>query len=211
MDVDPKDLLGIALATALGGLIGIERELRDKAAGFRTIIFICVGACLFTILSRSLAGHYDPNRIAANIVVGVGFLGAGVILRQAGRITGLTTAALIWFTAAVGMGLGGRQYALMTVVSLLGLFILWTFPLLEKWIDGFRQDQDYVIVSRTGPSRLLQLEALFRESGLRLFEQHQAMRGEEMTLTWRAVGPRKAHERLRSRLSSEPDIREFRF
>jgi len=82
MTISSEDVIKILLAVLAGGLIGIERELRDKAAGFRTLIFISVGACLFTILSAKLAPGSDPNRIASNIVTGVGFLGAGVILRN---------------------------------------------------------------------------------------------------------------------------------
>ena len=88
----PEDLLKLLLAVLAGGLIGSEREYRDKAAGFRTLIFICVGATLFTILSYSMATAGDPNRIAAGTVTGVGFLGAGVIMRDKGRVIGLTTA-----------------------------------------------------------------------------------------------------------------------
>ena len=95
MILNPEDILKILLAVIAGGLIGIEREFRDKAAGFRTLIFICTGACLFTILSAKLAPN-DSVRIAANIVTGVGFLGAGVILRDGGKVIGLTTAAMIW-------------------------------------------------------------------------------------------------------------------
>ncbi|MCJ7512079.1 MAG: MgtC/SapB family protein [Anaerolineales bacterium] len=98
----PEDLLKLGLAVMAGGLIGIEREYRDKAAGLRTLIFICLGAALFTILSSRLAGDNDPTRIAAGIVAGVGFLGAGVILREGGRVVGLTTAAAIWHTTALG-------------------------------------------------------------------------------------------------------------
>jgi putative Mg2+ transporter-C (MgtC) family protein len=112
MPFQPEDLLKIILAVAAGGLIGMEREFRDKAAGFRTLIFICIGAALFTILSSALAPSSDPNRIAAGMISGVGFLGAGVILREGGRVTGLTTAATIWLTAAIGMALGGGKYML---------------------------------------------------------------------------------------------------
>ena len=107
MILSVEDVIKIVLAVSAGGLIGIEREFRDKAAGFRTLIFICAGACLFTILSFRLAANSDSTRIAANIVTGVGFLGAGVILRDGGRVIGLTTAAMVWLTAAIGMGIGG--------------------------------------------------------------------------------------------------------
>ncbi len=110
MIITAEDALRIVLALVAGGAIGLEREFRDKAAGFRTLIFICVGAALFTLLSAKLSGGSDGTRIAANIVSGVGFLGAGVILREGGRVVGLTTAAAIWLTAALGMALGGGYY-----------------------------------------------------------------------------------------------------
>src|SRR5512138_2976902 len=128
MIVSPEDILKICLALVAGGLIGIEREFRDKAAGFRTLIFICVGAALFTIFSTKLAGDRDPTRIAANIVSGVGFLGAGVILRDGGRVIGLTTAATIWLTAALGMGIGGGEYLLVAIGVVITLVVLWVFP-----------------------------------------------------------------------------------
>ena len=94
-------LLKLLLAMIVGGLIGFEREYRDKAAGLRTIIFICLGATVFTMLSLRLGEQDDITRIAANVVSGVGFLGAGAILQSSGRVTGLTTASTIWLAAAV--------------------------------------------------------------------------------------------------------------
>lgn len=90
------------VAILIGGLIGAEREFHEKAAGFRTITFICLGSTLFTMLSLELGGARDPVRIAASIVTGIGFIGAGVILRDGGRIVGLTTASTIWISAALG-------------------------------------------------------------------------------------------------------------
>src|SRR5262245_25187982 len=104
------DLVKIVLAVGVGGMIGLEREFRDQAAGLRTLICICVGATRFTVLSARLAGGNNATRISANIVSGGGFLGAGVILREGGRVIGLTTAATIWLVAALGMGLGGGHY-----------------------------------------------------------------------------------------------------
>ena len=89
-------LIKLGAALLVGGLVGAEREYRDKAAGFRTIIFITVGATLFTMFSTVIAGEEnDPARIASNIVTGIGFLGAGAIMRESGRVAGLTTAATI--------------------------------------------------------------------------------------------------------------------
>src|SRR5262245_10109658 len=124
MSFEWEDLLRIGLAILVGGLIGSEREYRDKAAGFRTIIFICVGAASFTILSAKLAQGHDPTRVAAQIVTGIGFLGAGSILREGDRIVGLTTAATVWLAAAIGMAIGGGHYALAAIVTGAALLVL---------------------------------------------------------------------------------------
>ena len=119
------DILTLLYAALLGGLLGLERQMHEKAAGFRTIILITVGATLFTMFSKRLAGPDESARIASNIVVGVGFLGAGVILRQEARITGLTTAATIWFAAAVGMGVAGGYLWLSGAATAIALVVLW--------------------------------------------------------------------------------------
>ena len=161
MYLQPEDLIKLVLAITAGGLIGIEREFRDKAAGFRTLIFICAGAALFTILSVKLAGDKDHTRIMANIVSGVGFLGAGVILREGGRVVGLTTAAAIWLTAAVGMGVGGGQYALTGIAVVLVLVVLWFFPRLEQWIDNIREERTFEIICPLQSNKFIELEDLF--------------------------------------------------
>ena len=122
------------VAILIGGLIGAEREFHDKAAGFRTITFICLGSTLFTILSLELGGVRDPVRIAASIVTGIGFIGAGVILRDGGRIVGLTTASTIWIAAALGMGIGSGYFLLAGIATGLILIGLWGFPLFDRLI-----------------------------------------------------------------------------
>lgn len=132
------DLLRILLAIAIGGAIGIERELRHKAAGLRTVIFVCLGSTLFTMMSIRLAGPGDdPTRIASAIVTGVGFLGAGAILQHGTQVLGLTTAATVWLVAALGMAVGAGHYALALAVTASTLVVLSLFPALERWIDRF--------------------------------------------------------------------------
>ena len=100
-------LLHLVVAVILGGAIGLERELQQKAAGLRTNILICTGAALFTELSLAMTAEFgDPSRIAAQIVTGVGFLGAGAIIQGRGTVRGLTTAATMWLVAAIGMAVG---------------------------------------------------------------------------------------------------------
>jgi putative Mg2+ transporter-C (MgtC) family protein len=204
-----EDVLKIVLALVAGGLIGIEREARDKAAGFRTLIFICVGATLFTILSSEIAGQPDP-RIAASVVTGVGFLGAGVILREQGRVVGITTAAVVWLAAAVGMCVGGGYYLLTGVVVFLALVVLWLFPLVEHAVHSAHDERVYEVVSRQGPQKGTELEGVFRQSGLHVRPLRQLKSGDTMTTTWQAAGPMKAHERLAQRLLADADVLEVR-
>lgn len=119
----------LVLAAALGAALGFERELRQKSAGLRTNILIAVGAALFTLMSIEMASQpgADPTRIAAQIVTGIGFLGAGAIMRTGSGVQGLTTAATVWVNAAVGVAAGGGKYhlaALATGVTLAALLVL---------------------------------------------------------------------------------------
>lgn len=107
MSILTEEVVKLLLAIVVGGLIGAEREFRHRAAGLRTIILICMGSTLFTMFSLELGGSVSPVRIAAHMVTGVGFLCAGVVMEQRTHIVGLTTASTIWFTAAMGMGIGG--------------------------------------------------------------------------------------------------------
>ncbi len=116
--------LRLILACVLGGMIGLERDLHGRNAGIRTNMLVCLGAALFTIVSISVRGA-DPSRIAAQIVCGIGFLGAGAILKDGFNIRGLTTAAFMWFIAAVGISCGLGQWVLSSVgaIGVLGLTI----------------------------------------------------------------------------------------
>lgn len=116
--------LRLILACVLGGMVGLERDLHGRNAGIRTNMLVCVGSALFTIVSISVQGA-DPSRIAAQIVCGIGFLGAGAILKDGFNIRGLTTAAYMWFIAAVGISCGLGQWVLSSVgaIGVLGLTI----------------------------------------------------------------------------------------
>lgn len=123
-----SSLARLVLAAILGGLIGLERELKHRPTGLRTNMFICFGAALFTVLSRSLAAEpSDYTRIAAQIIPGIGFIGAGSILHMRGLTTGLTSAATLFVVASVGMAAGGGLY--MTAMFATGLVLLTLFVL----------------------------------------------------------------------------------
>src|SRR6476646_9202240 len=111
-DLLSKTMVRLTLAAFLGGIIGLEREMKRKPAGLRTNMFICFGAAMFTILSEELASRWpgDHTRIAAQIIPGIGFIGAGSILHSRGSVTGLTTAATLFVVASIGMACGGGFY-----------------------------------------------------------------------------------------------------
>ncbi len=205
-----QDLLKLALAVLLGGLIGAEREFRDKAAGFRTIIFITVGAALFTILSRRLGGADDPVRIAANIVSGVGFLGAGAILRDGGRVTGLTTAATIWLAAALGMGVGGGHYLVSLAAGGLVFVVLAVFPRLETWIDRIRDARTYEVSAEAGTGLWTELEGLVADSGLEVVRRTRSRSGSRVTCTWTVIGSPRRHDELAERLMDHEGVLEIK-
>ena len=126
-------ILRLALAAALGGAIGLEREYHHKPAGLRTNMLIALGSALFSILSVELgAAAGSPDRIAAQVVTGIGFLGAGAILRSGENIHGLTTAATIWVNAAIGMAAGLGSYAVAAGAATLTLIVLAILPYIER-------------------------------------------------------------------------------
>ena len=127
----------LLLAAVLGGVLGVEREVRQKAAGLRTNMLIAIGSALFTLMSYELAdaAGADPGRIAAQIVTGIGFLGAGAIIRRDGDIHGLTTAATIWVNAAVGVAAGGGEFHLALIATGVTLIVLLMLQPLESIID----------------------------------------------------------------------------
>ncbi|HLE77316.1 MAG TPA: MgtC/SapB family protein [bacterium] len=145
--------LRLVLAVTLGGVVGWQREAADKPAGFRTHILVCVGAALFTLISREgfFGSGADPARIASNIVVGIGFLGAGTIWRAGGSVQGLTTAASLWTVAAIGTAVGIGYYVGALVTTLIVISVLQLFKVIETRIPrrGYGQ-LGLVVTDRPG-------------------------------------------------------------
>lgn len=126
----------LILATFLGMLIGGERQRRGKPAGLRTYTLVTLGSTLFTILSlQGTVAGYDPSRIASQVVVGIGFLGAGIIFLKEDSVYGLTTAAGLWVSAAIGMAVGFRLYSVAVFATILVLLVLWLFRYLDSRIS----------------------------------------------------------------------------
>ena len=136
-----EDVFGIILAATFGAVIGLERELSGKAAGLRTNLLICLGAAVFTIISKQMAAGTEGSvtRIAAQIVTGVGFLGAGAIIQDRGGVHGLTTAATIWLVASIGMACGARFYWLALVTTLIAIVVLIGLAKLARLMESIEE------------------------------------------------------------------------
>lgn len=140
-----EEILQLTMAVIYGAIIGFEREYRSKAAGFRTITMITLGATLFTVLSFQIGTEGSHDRIAANVVMGIGFLGAGVIFKDGFSVSGLTTSATIWVSAAMGMALGIKEYLIATVTLVLAIVVLSMFEKIQDLIDKYHQARIYRI------------------------------------------------------------------
>jgi putative Mg2+ transporter-C (MgtC) family protein len=139
----------VLVAALVGGLIGIEREYHDKSAGFRTMVLIAVGSALFTIMAQTFGGpEKETTRIMAAIVTGVGFLGAGAVIKNGMTVGGLTTAASIWLVASLGMTAGAGEFMLVGAVTALALVILWLLPPFERWLDRLHEFTELSITTK---------------------------------------------------------------
>lgn len=127
--------LQVFIAVLLGALIGFERELHGREAGIRTYGAVSLGACVFALISTHISTGNNPHVVAAGVVTGIGFLGAGVVLRDQGHIVGLATAATLWATASIGLATGYTMYSLAVLVSIMvfGLLLVHDNPCWERW------------------------------------------------------------------------------
>ncbi|HEX2847166.1 MAG TPA: MgtC/SapB family protein [Chitinophagaceae bacterium] len=206
------EILGRFLLAALwGGIVGIEREYRSKSAGFRTMIMISIGSCFFTIMSQLIGEGGNPDRIASNIVTGIGFLGAGVIFRGDNRVNGITTAATIWAVAAVGMGIGDGQYFIAAYASVLILIVLAILPYVEDLIDKVNQTKLYNIQCRFDPSAKEALEKLFIKNKLRFKLTKEVKEGQVLVTSWQVQGHAERHKLIIAALELDSNIERFEY
>lgn len=198
----------LLLACVLGAAVGLEREVKGKAAGVRTNLLICMGSAFFTVLSAAMAGPLttDKSRIASNIVQGIGFLGAGVILHNRSRISGLTSAASIWVVASIGMACGAGLYAAAAIGALMVIVGLEFVGLLERLanLKGF----PLIYEARgTDQTRMVQciLDAMDK-TGERLSPVERDAIGELQRVSFTLTATKRQHERIRGQLLSEPAV-----
>lgn len=203
-------LLRLLLVVFVGGAIGAEREYRNKSAGFRTMILICLGSFLFTTFGIAISGS-SSDRIASNIVTGIGFLGAGVIFKSDNKINGLTTAAAIWITAALGMGIADGFYTLVLISTAIVLISLFFFTKLEKFIDLINQTRNYTIKSAYHEELLTKFEDQFKEYHLKYKRVKQTKSSDIITGTWMVTGREKNHHRFVKSILHDKSVTEFVF
>ena len=202
----PEDLIKMMLAVLVGAVIGAEREYRNNSAGFRTVMLITLGSAVFTLLSKKIAPD-NPDRIAANIVTGIGFLGAGTIFRDESRMSGLTTAATIWTAAALGMAIGSGHYALALGGTLLIILILYAMMSVEQLIDRTNRIRKYKIVCMYKQHTLKHYEEVFEDLGLKHERGTQSRVDGEIIGNWIVMGPESKHELLIQKLLSDAEVK----
>ena len=213
MQVTADDLVKLLLALVLGGLIGWERELYDKPAGFRTNTLICVGSTLFTIFSLKIGiiPGTDSARIVAQIVSGIGFLGAGAIIRRGEAVLGLTTAATIWFVASIGMGIGAGYYVISSVGTALALAILFVFRKFENLVDRIRTTRTYHVIVSAEDDAVRELSLVLDSCGLRVLGNKQVKSDNRYFYEITLSGKRAEHTPLLEKLLKSPTVKEVRY
>jgi putative Mg2+ transporter-C (MgtC) family protein len=201
----------LLIAVLIGGIIGAEREYHNKSAGLRTLMLICLGSTLFTMFSIEIGGHTSPDRIAGGIVAGIGFVGAGVIFMGGTGINGVTTAATIWVTAALGMGVGaGHQYAsLIGCIVLVG--ILYAFTVIESWIARMNSSHTYKITCKYHNQIFEHYENLMKQHRLTFIRGPQCREQDTISGTWEAEGSKKEHHAFIEYMLNDKAVEKFEF
>lgn len=210
MYADYSDLIHLLIALGVGAIIGAEREYRSKSAGLRTMIMVSLSSCLFTILSLKI-GVENPDRLAANILTGLGFLGAGVIFKDENRISGITTATTIWMTAAIGMAVGAGYVLLSLFATFIVLIVLIILIYVQERIEHVHQARSYRIVCLYQQETLDKYEELFKDFGMQVIRNTQHKTEQKITGRWVLIGSAENHSKLTEYLLNDSNIMELSF
>ena len=198
----------LLLACFLGAVIGLQREINHKAAGVRTNLLICMGAAFFTLLSAVLSGDANPDkgRVASNIVQGIGFLGAGLILHNRNRVNGLTSAACVWVVASIGMACGAGLYGAAIVGTFIVMVALQLVGILERRANLKRYPLVYEVRGRDPALMLTSVLDAMDKAGERLTNVDRDAIGELQRVSFTLTATKNHHERLLGQLRAEPAI-----
>jgi len=210
-------LLRLALAAGLGGAIGLERELREREAGLRTHTLVSLGAALFTIAGaygfRDFHNSFDPTRIAAQIVTGIGFLGAGAIIRQGLSVRGLTTAATLWVVAAIGLTCGAGYYAAAVITTAIVLLSLWPLRFVAyRVLVRFRPETERLMAQLPSGESAAPLIGELEELGVKLQALEVSQEADRrMVLLDVTLPPEADAPRIVAKLSDLDNVLEIRW
>ena len=189
-----------------GALLGIEREYQNKSAGLRTIVLICLGSTVFTMISQRIGGGSD-DRIAANIITGIGFIGAGVIFKENFNVKGITTAAVIWIAAAIGMVIGIGQYKMAFILSFIVLVVLSGFARLEFLIDFINHKRTYRITfTSENLDNIAWIVDIADQEKLKASVRHLAKSNNMLMVNFEVSGNKKHFQSLTERLVAKHEI-----
>ncbi len=209
--ITPEVVLRLLLAILLGGIIGFEREYQNKSAGLRTMMLIALGSTLFTIISIHIAGTSSPDRIASNIVTGIGFVGAGVIFKGDTGVNGVTTAATIWVVAALGMGIGAGYEGLAIAGCILLLPILIALNFVSRWLERLNEMHVYKIACTYQPGIVESFLSHFKTYRLRPGPGVFRRDSNEFSATWTVHGHANNHQKFINEILNDPSIKSFQF
>ncbi len=199
------ELLKIGFAVFCGGLLGLERQYKNKTAGFRTIILISLGSALFTMVAQE-AGL----GVNINVITGIGFIGAGVVFKDNIGVSGLTTAAVIWVAAAIGMASGAGDYPLALTSTVITLLVLLLFSLLERYIDNKHHDKLYELVFITADyDNLVLVESIVKTHSLKSIRRQVNKREDCLKASILVTGSKKHIADLDKKLLEMQQLKSF--
>jgi len=206
--IEIGDIISMVMAVVCGGIIGFEREYKNKSTGFRTIVLITLGSTIFTIVSRHGAGADD--RISANIITGIGFIGAGVIFKDRMSVMGLTTAAVIWTAAAIGMTTGIGYHALAFVFTIITMIILVLVDKVEFLIGKMNKNKMFNISFNSADiAQLEALEGLMKSHSLKSKRIEVFKNEEVLCVVMHVTGVKKNVDLLSEEMVNMREIKNF--
>ena len=201
-----EEIIKVLLALVAGACLGFEREFHDKPAGFRTLALICIGSTVFTIMSLD---YFGQDRVASNIVTGIGFLGAGVMLKEGLTVKGITTASTIWVTAAIGMTIGVGAYVLAMIEVSLVLATLVILNKFERGLQNIIQKRSYEVTFKPDMHSVSDIEKTFRELGVTFSRSQMKKNANRIVVVYRVTAGRRLHTRLGELLAENDAIEAF--
>lgn len=213
LDDHTKDmLLRLCVSLAIGFVIGAEREYRNKSAGLRTIILICLGSTLFTMISFETSHPSEVGRIASNIVTGIGFLGAGAIMRDGLSVSGLTTASAIWVAAALGMAVGVGEFRLSIFATLFVMTVLIVFNYLQRIFDRLHKLMMLRVIFNINRNGIVEFEEKLRELRIRYDRVKERRNEEDVNYEYQLSGnSRKLEQLIQYLVDQKEQVKSFEY